>query len=101
MKTIPLILLLTLTVVAASPAAAGPDAAKPANQPSAWSHFYKGVAADWKKVGKDAKESGIAAGRAIKKEFQQMPSNFRKGFEETKKRFKKATDSPKAPQKGN
>ena len=101
MKATPLILLLTLAVLTASAAAAGSDAAKPATPPSAWSRFYKGVAADWKKIGKDAKKSGTAAGRTIKKEVQQMPANFRKGFKETKESFKKATGSSKTPKKGN
>jgi hypothetical protein len=93
MKPIKLILLLSLALAAASPALAGAGAAKPANQPSAWSRIRKGVAADWKKIGKDAKESGVAAGRKIKKEFKQLPADFRKGVEETKQSFKRAIGS--------
>jgi len=99
--TITLILLLTLAVAAVSPAVAGSDAPTPANQPSAWSRFWKGVAADWRNIGKDAKESGAAAGRAAKKEIKQLPANFRKGFEEVKEDFKKATGSSKDPQAKN
>lgn len=95
MKPIQLILILSLVLATTSPALAGAAAAKPANQPSSWSRIRNGVAADWKKIGKDAKESGVAAGRKIKKEFKQLPADFRKGFEETKQSFKRATGSAK------
>jgi hypothetical protein len=95
MKSIYLIILFTVLVLTISPASAGSDTSTATRRPSSWSRFWHGVADDWKKIGKDAKENGVAAGRRAKKEVQQMPSAFRKGFEETRKDLKKTFDASK------
>jgi hypothetical protein len=89
--------LLIVAILTASPSIAGSGSDQKADTPSAWSRFWQGVADDWKKIGKDAKESGTEAGWTVKEEVQNVPDNFRKGFEEAKEDFKKATGSTEEP----
>jgi hypothetical protein len=101
MKLITLSMLLIFAILTASPSAAGSGVDNTTNQPSAWSRFWQGVADDWNKIGKGAKESGIEAGRTVKEEIQELPDNFRKGYEAAKEDFKNGTSSPEIPRTEN
>ncbi|MCB2149153.1 MAG: hypothetical protein KQI81_21915 [Deltaproteobacteria bacterium] len=101
MKSITLSIFLILSILAASPTAAGSDADNTADHPSAWSRFWQGIADDWRKIGKDAKESGTEAGRTVKEEFQKIPENFSKGIESAKEDFKHGTGSTAEPRSEN
>lgn len=101
MKSITLNILLIFAILAASPSAAESDADKTADHPSAWSRFWQGIADDWRKIGKNAKESGTEAGRTVKEEFQKIPENFSKGIDSAKKDFKNGTGSMAEPRKEN
>lgn len=101
MKLIALGTLFIFAILAASPSAAGSDTDNTADHPSVWSRFWQGIADDWRKIGKDTKESGTEAGRTVKEEFQNLPENFRKGIEEAKEDFKNGTGSPGEARKEN
>lgn len=101
MKSILLGSLLIFAILMASSSAATSDSENMANNQSAWSRFWHGVADDWKKIGNDAKESGTQAGRTVKDEIKDVPENFRKGFEEAKEGFKNGTGSSGEPRTEN
>jgi len=67
------------------------DKAKPADPPSAAAQFWEGLKNDWKQIGRDTKNSGEKIGRTVSGEVKQVPEDVRKGFEETKRDFKKLT----------
>jgi hypothetical protein len=98
MKSVLLSMMIIAAVQAASLSLAQSEAPSDADQtigqPSAWNQFWQGVADDWKKIGKEAKESGTLAGRTIKDEFKEFPKNFRKGVEDAKEDFKNSIGSP-------
>ena len=73
MTSILLNFLLIFAIVTASPSAAASGADNTESSQSAWSRFWHGVADDWKKIGKDAKESRSEAGRTVKNEFKEFP----------------------------
>ena len=101
MKSITLSFLLIVAILTGLPSVAGSDDDHTATSQSAWSRFWHGVADDWKKIGKGAKESGTEAGRTVKDEFKEFPENFRKGVEAAKEDFKNGTGSPAEPRVEN
>ncbi len=94
MKLIMFGMFLILAVLTASPAAIGSADTIPADPPSGWNRFWQGVVEDWKKIGKNAKQSGTEAGRTVKEEFQELPGNLRKGFEKAKDDFNNSAVAP-------
>ena len=94
MKSIVLIILLSLSILNPNPALADSDAQHPAEQPSFWSKVWQDFKNDWIQIGKGAKESGSEVGRSVKEEVQEMPENFRKGWDAAKEDFKHGTSTP-------
>ena len=95
MKALLVKYVLVFALLTVSPSFAGAGDNKASTQSSDANGTWNEFKADWRKIGNGFKASGVQMGRALKKEFQEMPGNFRKGYKAAKKDFKALTGSPK------
>jgi hypothetical protein len=74
------LLVMTLAFSASNGFPAEPSADASASQSSAWTRFWQGVGNDWRRIGRDMKDSGVKVGKGTASAFKKMPEDFKNGF---------------------